>query len=552
MADSVNTQALNLIPLDGSGLNSAKSSNSSLNNGDREAFSRVLDQQRERDATAGRAADRQSAAAAQGGNALPPERSTAADSAGSADTASPADGELAGESSSGAVGLVKEEAAIGPLSNLRPVADQARDAAGVKATASQAEGLTLTAEKGAAVAGTDPRSPLGSLQSPEFLRSDAAGELRASEASRSTSLDSLAANLPANAASSIAQPDGSPGLRTAEQPGIGATPELAAAPLKGAESALAAETLPGAVPAAGIRPATGAEISLAQSAVSAPAVGEGVESGVSAGAALLNSEAEAATRGSAGGATGALARANGEALESAGQIAQDNNVLTRSRADWLRGGVGSEASPLSPGADVQIDDLIDAPRPMLAARADAAPPSMLTPLASSIAGMTPATASAAAPMSSAAQAGQHLFLEYALNHAPQDPDFPGELTARMKTLLRDGVREARLQLHPAELGRLSVTVSTDGDQARVSFIADTAAARDAIEQSMPRLREMLEQNGLQLAQSDVGQRDLQGGRDGADAERSVRPGDAGDNPAESEVPEELVSHRSSARIDTYI
>jgi flagellar hook-length control protein FliK len=281
-------------------------------------------------------------------------------------------------------------------------------------------------------------------------------------------------------------------------------------------------------------------------------VGDGAESVVAAAAALLDSDAEAAARGSAGSANGALTRANGEALESGAQLSPDNGLLTRSRADWLRGGVGSEASPQALGTDVQPDDLIDTPRPMLAARAEAAPPSTLTPLASSIAGMAPATASGAAPTTSAAQAGQHLFPEYALNHAPQDPEFPGELTARMKTLLRDGVREARLQLHPAELGRLSVTVSTDGDQARVSFIADTAAARDAIEQSMPRLREMLEQNGLQLAQSDVGQRDLQGGRDGADAERSISRGNVGDTPAESEVPEELVSHRSSSRIDTYI
>ena len=35
------------------------------------------------------------------------------------------------------------------------------------------------------------------------------------------------------------------------------------------------------------------------------------------------------------------------------------------------------------------------------------------------------------------------------------------------------------------------------------FVADSAAARDAIEQSLPRLREMLAQSGLQLAHSDV-------------------------------------------------
>jgi flagellar hook-length control protein FliK len=121
----------------------------------------------------------------------------------------------------------------------------------------------------------------------------------------------------------------------------------------------------------------------------------------------------------------------------------------------------------------------------------------------------------------------------------------------MKTLLRDGVREARLQLHPAELGRLQVTVSTDGDQARVSFVADTQAARDAIEQSMPRLREMLEQNGMQLAQSDVGQRDLQSGREGSDAESFQQAGDEVAT-GESEPVGMLAAQTVTSRIDTYI
>jgi flagellar hook-length control protein FliK len=142
--------------------------------------------------------------------------------------------------------------------------------------------------------------------------------------------------------------------------------------------------------------------------------------------------------------------------------------------------------------------------------------------------------------------------EYALEHSPEDAEFPGELTTRMKLLLRDGVREARLQLHPAELGRLQVSVSTDGDQARVSFIADTAAARDAIEQSMPRLRDMLEQNGLQLAQSDVEQRDLdQRGEGDADADPKTLA-DATDESADTGNQGVAASHLRSGVIDTYI
>ncbi|MEM1187742.1 MAG: flagellar hook-length control protein FliK [Pseudomonadota bacterium] len=144
--------------------------------------------------------------------------------------------------------------------------------------------------------------------------------------------------------------------------------------------------------------------------------------------------------------------------------------------------------------------------------------------------------------------------EFSLSRPPEDPEFAGELTTRMKVLVRDGVREARINLHPAELGRLQVTVSTEGDQARISFMAETSAARDAIEQSLPRLRDMLEQNGLQLAQSDVGQQGLAQGRrdDGGEAGPLAATGSgAGDDEAQ-DGPDSRASVSGSSRIDTYI
>ncbi|MEZ5569433.1 MAG: flagellar hook-length control protein FliK [Halioglobus sp.] len=86
---------------------------------------------------------------------------------------------------------------------------------------------------------------------------------------------------------------------------------------------------------------------------------------------------------------------------------------------------------------------------------------------------------------------------------PADPTFHTELAGRISLLMRDGLSEARLQMNPPELGRLDIKISTDGDQARVSFLVQGADTRDAIEQAMPRLRELLEQSGLQLSRFDV-------------------------------------------------
>ena len=106
---------------------------------------------------------------------------------------------------------------------------------------------------------------------------------------------------------------------------------------------------------------------------------------------------------------------------------------------------------------------------------------------------------------------------------PADPEFAPELAGRLQMLVKNGVREANVQLHPAELGRLQLTVSTEGDQARMLIVAESAAARDMIEQSLPRLRDMLEQSGLQLAQGDVSERQP-GSRDGVASDAATGAG----------------------------
>ncbi len=83
------------------------------------------------------------------------------------------------------------------------------------------------------------------------------------------------------------------------------------------------------------------------------------------------------------------------------------------------------------------------------------------------------------------------------------PNWNTEFAGRVSLVVKSGTQEASIQLSPPELGKLEIKISTDGDQAKVLFYVHGAAAKDAVEQAMPRLREMLEQDGLQLAHSDV-------------------------------------------------
>ncbi|HEX6722118.1 MAG TPA: flagellar hook-length control protein FliK, partial [Burkholderiaceae bacterium] len=92
--------------------------------------------------------------------------------------------------------------------------------------------------------------------------------------------------------------------------------------------------------------------------------------------------------------------------------------------------------------------------------------------------------------------------------------FAPALGAQVALWVKDGVQEARLQLHPAELGPVSVQIAIEGQAAHVDFTAAVAATRDSIEQSLPALAAALRESGFTLAGGGVF-----GGRPGHDSGR---------------------------------
>ena len=94
------------------------------------------------------------------------------------------------------------------------------------------------------------------------------------------------------------------------------------------------------------------------------------------------------------------------------------------------------------------------------------------------------------------------------NTEPQQ--FAGDMATHVRVLKSQSGGEVKLNLHPAELGRMSISVSTEGNETRVAFVVETSQARQAVETALPRLRDMLENAGLSLSDSDVSeQRDPQ-------------------------------------------
>jgi len=83
------------------------------------------------------------------------------------------------------------------------------------------------------------------------------------------------------------------------------------------------------------------------------------------------------------------------------------------------------------------------------------------------------------------------------------PDWSNQMTQKVSMMLQGGIQKAEIKLNPAHLGPMEIKLSMSDDRASISFMAQHAPVRDAIEQAMPRLREMLEEQGLGLADVDV-------------------------------------------------
>lgn len=87
--------------------------------------------------------------------------------------------------------------------------------------------------------------------------------------------------------------------------------------------------------------------------------------------------------------------------------------------------------------------------------------------------------------------------------APTHPGWSQSLSERVVWSAGQQLQSATIQLDPPELGSLHVKLHVVQDQVSVTFTSPHASVREAVEQSMPRLRELFEQQGLNLGESMV-------------------------------------------------
>lgn len=167
------------------------------------------------------------------------------------------------------------------------------------------------------------------------------------------------------------------------------------------------------------------------------------------------------------------------------------------------------ASPMAPasGADIRAADAARSDAGT-EARPAAAPPT--SPAFPGFAAELARHAQAIADPSAAAGPGAELRLPTPV-HSPQ---FVPHLAGELALLARDGVQEARVQVHPAELGPIAVRITLDGNAAQVRLVVDSAFTRDLLEQGLPTLAAAMRESGLTLSGGGVFQQPRDPSREG--------------------------------------
>jgi flagellar hook-length control protein FliK len=94
--------------------------------------------------------------------------------------------------------------------------------------------------------------------------------------------------------------------------------------------------------------------------------------------------------------------------------------------------------------------------------------------------------------------------QLAINTPAHNANWSQELGQRVAWMANRELREAQIHMNPRHLGPIDVRISYGHDQQMsVNFVAQHAQTRDMLDAALPRLREMFDSQGLNLADANV-------------------------------------------------
>jgi hypothetical protein len=111
-------------------------------------------------------------------------------------------------------------------------------------------------------------------------------------------------------------------------------------------------------------------------------------------------------------------------------------------------------------------------------------------------------------------------------------DWGNAMAARVNWQAGEKIQIAQFSINPPDLGPVEVKISLDNDKASVQFHVMNGAVKEALEDALPRLRELMSQSGMTLADSNVSQQSRDQGGQSSSADEALQ---AGQNPGGEEI-----------------
>lgn len=219
-----------------------------------------------------------------------------------------------------------------------------------------------------------------------------------------------------------------------------------------------------------------------------------------------------------------------DAEEEKPRDAQTPRPAAGARTAAQRSEAGPPRPTSAPGGPSTAQEPLPAPEPgaqpafQPAPRQDEAPPAQgdaarQTPATTHA--QTPLAAPLAGPVDGEDSARPAEAARLAASHRPAEPAELPDRMLRIVEQLRAGgesLHRAEIRLDPPELGRIRIELNVEGERAWARLVVENHAARDQVQAELPRIRQLLESQGLEGARVEVQLR--QGG-----AERHGRGGE---------------------------
>lgn len=126
------------------------------------------------------------------------------------------------------------------------------------------------------------------------------------------------------------------------------------------------------------------------------------------------------------------------------------------------------------------------------------------------------------------------------------PAWAGQIAERSANLASQNIKQAEIQLNPQDMGPINVKISMANEQATVTFSAQNAAVREALDSTLQRLKDSFDEEGLDLVQADVTDQQA------SDSDDSQTYGGEPQGGPEEAQPEQHAVHVPRSAVDHFV